>query len=196
MPEPAIELWIGLFLEIRRPRIGASQTCSSSPCCCANCATNCSSSSDSLPRSLWLTCATESTIPNSARNSTSRQSKATESAPPETAAATRSPARIESCFRIVFNSRSAKPCTEKWYSSCQLPVPSCQWNRFAGNWVLATCNLQLLCCSANVGSFSLDCQMSGAGHARLVLWAADDGLCGAAGSHALHAPFGVCAFGG
>ena len=51
----------------------------------------------------------------------SRQSRATESAPPETATATRSPARIDSCFRIVFNSRSASSCTGKWYSSCQSP---------------------------------------------------------------------------
>ena len=72
-----------------------------------------------------MTCATDSTIPNSARNSSSRQSNATESAPPETATAKRSPARIDPCFRIVFNSRSASPCTEKWYRN-QYPVPSCQ----------------------------------------------------------------------
>src|ERR1017187_7338735 len=58
---------------------------------------------------------------------------------------------------------------------------------FTGNRQLATGNCPLLCCSANVGSFTLDCQIPGAGHARLVLWAADDGLCCPAGSYALHA---------
>jgi len=38
----------------------------------------------------------------------------------------------------------------------------------------------------HVESFTLDCQTAGAGHARLVLRAADDGLC-CAGSLALHA---------
>ena len=52
---------------------------------------------------------------------------------------------------------------------------------------LATGTCPLLCCSANVGRFTLDCQIPGAGYARLVLRAADDGLCCPARSHALHA---------
>ncbi len=77
--------------------------------------------------------------------------------------------------------------------SSQFPVPSCQCsvNGFTGNWQLGTGNCPLLCCSANVGRFTLDCQISGAGHARLVLRAAGDGLCCPAGSHALHAQAGV-----
>jgi len=51
----------------------------------------------------------------SERNSSSRRRRATESAPPETATATRSPARIELCFRIVFRRPSASTCTGKWY---------------------------------------------------------------------------------
>src|SRR5208337_256683 len=115
MPEPVPGLLPETLSERGWPSTGAAKTCSSSPCWRANFATKRSSSSDSAPRSLWLTCATESTIPSSARSSSSRQSKATESAPPETAAATRSPARIECCFRIVCKSRSASSCTEKWY---------------------------------------------------------------------------------
>jgi len=46
----------------------------------------------------------------------------------------------------------------------------------------------------NVGSFSLDCKISAAGHARSGLLAAGDGLCCAAGRYALHAPPGVRAF--
>src|SRR5208282_2350004 len=100
------------------------------------------------------TCATDSTIPNSDRNSSSRQSKATESAPPETAAATRSPARIDCCFRIVFNSRSDSSCTEKWYRN-QYPVPSCQYAEAtslgSGNWVLGTAMLFRNCGELHAG---------------------------------------------
>jgi hypothetical protein len=46
----------------------------------------------------------------------------------------------------------------------------------------------------NVGSFSLDLKISASGHARSGLLAAGDGLCWAAGSHALHAPPGVRPF--
>jgi hypothetical protein len=46
----------------------------------------------------------------------------------------------------------------------------------------------------NVGSFSLDRKISAAGHPRSGLLAAGDGLCCAAGSHALHAPPGVRPF--
>src|ERR1017187_3623963 len=122
MPEPLSE---------RRLRsTGPSQTCRSSPCCRANSATNRSSSSDSAPRSLWLTCATDSTIPNSPRNSSSKQSNATESAPPETATATRSPARSSSCFRIVLSSLAASSCilemVPQSVSSTQFPVTTQQ----------------------------------------------------------------------
>jgi hypothetical protein len=60
----------------------------------------------------------------------------------------------------------------------------------ASNWVLGTAML-----FRNVGSFSLDCQISDAGYARPVLRDAGNGLCSAIAGDAPHAPFGVCLFG-
>jgi len=45
--------------------------------------------------------------------------------------------------------------------------------------------------SPNVGSFSLDCQIAAAGHARPGLRTAGAGPCCPARSHALHAPAGI-----
>src|SRR5208337_456238 len=70
----------------------------------------------------------------------------------------------------------------------QESVPSTQTPRRR---VLATGYWVLICCSANVGSLPLECQISAAGHARPGLRAAGDGPLCPAGSHALHAPVGV-----
>jgi hypothetical protein len=73
--------------------------------------------------------------------------------------------------------------------STQLPVPS--KTAAPKSWVLATGYWVLICCSANVGSFTLDRKISAAGYARPGLRAAGDALCCPAGGHALHAPVDV-----
>jgi len=60
--------------------------------------------------------------------------------------------------------------------------------RFAESWELRT---NFCYAFTNVGSFSLDCQTSAAGHARPGFRAGGDGYDYAAGSHALHAAAGI-----